>query len=105
MTEEVELLKDISRKLSQLIMLTKLLNYAVIRDVKKEIGEDEVSRRILELADGSLGSAQLKQEVKTLTNVSDSTIERRITLLVEKGALASSRRGREVYYENYGLYD
>lgn len=105
MSEEIELLKEISRKLSQLIVLTKLSNSKVIEDTKQEIRKDKVSKTILDLADDSLGSSQLKQKVIDLTKVSNATVERRISELVEKGALISTRKGREIFYENSGLYD
>lgn len=105
MSEEDKLLKEISRKLSQLIILTKLSNSKVIEDTKKEIRKDKVSRTILDLADGSLSSSQLKEKVMAQTKVSKPTVQRRITWLVEKGALTLIRKGNEIYYENSGLYD
>ena len=70
MSEEIELLREISRKLSQLIVLTKLSCSKLIEDNKKEIRKDEVSRLILDLADGSLSSSQLKEKecLRTLLN-------------------------------------
>ncbi|MDH5754430.1 MAG: hypothetical protein OEY95_04415 [Candidatus Bathyarchaeota archaeon] len=105
MSEEVKLLKEISRKLSHLIVLTKLSNSKAIEDNKQEIKKDKVSRIILDLADGSLSSSQLKQRVMAQTKASKSTVERRIVELVEKGALIVIRKGKEIYYENSGLYD
>jgi Fic family protein len=105
MTEEVKLLKEMSRKLSQLIVLTKLSNSKVIEDTKKEIRKDKASRTVLDLADGSLSSSQLKEKVMAQTKVSEPTVKRRIAGLVEKGALTFVRKGKEIYYENSGLYD
>lgn len=105
MSEEVKLLKEISRKLSQLIVLAKLSNSEFIEETKKEIRKDKVYHKIMELADGSLGSTELKQKVMTLAKVSKPTVERRMSELVEKGALTPTRKGREIYYENSGLYD
>ena len=105
MSDEVNLMREISRKLSQLIALTKLSNSKLIEEAKKEIRKDKVCRKLLDLADGSLGATQLKQKVMATTKVSKVTIERRISLLLEKGALISKRIGREVFYENSGLYD
>jgi len=105
MSKEVELLREISRKLSQLIILTKLSSSKFIEETKKEIRKDKVFRTIMELADGSSGSTQLKQKVMASTKVSKPTVKRRMSELVEKGALTSTRKGKEVYYENSGLYD
>jgi Fic family protein len=105
MTDETELLKDISHKLSQLIVLTKLSNSKVIADTKEEIRKDPVSRALLDLADGSISSSQLKTQVMAQTKASQSTVERRIAELVEKGGLVATKKGHEIYYENSGLYD
>jgi DNA-binding HxlR family transcriptional regulator len=105
MSDEVELLKTISQKLSQLIFLTKLSNSELIEQVKKEIRKDKVAKAILDLADGVLITSQLKSKVAGHTKVSEKTVERRISDLVEKGAGTRIRKGNEVYYENSGLYD
>lgn len=105
MSVEVELLKEISHKLSQLIFLTKLSNYELLEQTRKEINKDSVAQAILALADGLITSSQLKEKVSGQTNVSERTVERRINDLVEKGAITRIRKGHEVYYENPGLYD
>lgn len=105
MSDEVKLLREISRKLSQLIVLTKLSSSKVIEETKKKIRKDKVCQALLDLADGVLGATQLKQKVIAIAKVSQDTVERRIYLLVEKGALIPNRKGREIFYENSGLYD
>lgn len=105
MSNEVCLLKEISRKLSQLIFLTKLSNLKLIEQTKQRMGEDRVSQTILDTADGSLSSSDLKQKILTLTKVSKPTVERRMAWLAERGALIRTRKGNEVFYENSGLYD
>jgi len=100
-----ELLKEISHKLSQLIVLTKLSNGKIIDDIKSELKKDPVAQAILTLADGNLSSAQLKEKVAQNTNMSEKTVQRRILDLVEKGVLTPIRKGNEMYYENTGLYD
>ena len=105
MSNEADLLKEISRKLSQLIFLTKLSNLKLIEEAKQEIREDQVFQAILDIADGSLSSSDLKQKVMTMTKVSKPTVGRRLAWLVERGALVTTRKGNEVFYENSGLYD
>jgi DNA-binding transcriptional ArsR family regulator len=102
---EIELLKEISGKLSQLIVLTKLARSKEISDFKEEIKKDKVVQAILVLSDGSLSSSQLKEKVIEEIKVSKATIERRIADLIEKGALILNRQGKEIYYQNSGLYD
>ena len=105
MTNETELLKEISHKLSQLIVLTKLSNSKIIAETKEEIRKDPVSRALLDFADGTLSSGQLTDKVMQQVQTSERTVKRRISDLTEKGALISTRKGNEVYYENSGLYD
>lgn len=105
MSNEIELMKEISNKLSQLLVLTKLSNFKVIADTKKEIQKDPISRALLDLADGLLTSSQIQNGVIQQTHASQSTVKRRIAELVEKGGLISVRKGKEIYYENSGLYD
>ena len=105
MSDEVTLLKEISRKLSQLIILFRMTNQEKIEETGKQIKKDKVARAILELADGSLSVKSLKKEVAESTRVSEVTVKRRIYDLVDKGALIVNRKGNENYYENSGLYD
>ena len=105
MTSEVELLEEISKKMSQLIVLAKLSSSKFIVETKEEIKKDPVSLAVLQLADGTMSSSQIKEKVKEQTKVSERTIEGRISELTEKGALTAVRKGKEIYYENSGLYD
>lgn len=105
LSDEITLLKEISRKLSQLITLFKMTNRKEIDKIKKEIRKDKVACSILELADGSLPVKSLKEQVRQSTKVSEVTVRRRIYELVDKGALIVNRKGNENFYENSGLYD
>jgi len=105
LSDEITILEEISRKLSQLIILFRMTNREEIDEIKKEIREDKVARSILELADGSLSFKSLKQKVSQSTKVSQTTVERRAYELVDKGALIANRKGKENFYQNSGLYD
>jgi Fic family protein len=105
MSDEVELLKEISHKLSQLIVLTRISNSKSIAETREEIKKDPVSRALITLADGSLSSSQLNDKVVEQTKKSDRTVRGRIAELVEKGALTPVKKGKEIYYENSGLYE
>lgn len=105
MSGEAGVLKEISKKLSQLIFLTKLSNLGLIEETKRKIKEDQVLQTILDIVEGSLSSSDLKEKVIALTKVSKATVERRMAWLVERGALIPTRKGSEVFYENSGLYD
>jgi len=99
------LLKEISHKLSLLISLIKIANRDLIRKAKEEISKDPVFSKVLEISDGTLPAVQFKQRVANETKVSEKTVERRISELLEIGALTVTRRGKEIYYENSGLLD
>ena len=101
MPDEITLLKEISKKLSQLIVLFRITNRNEIDEIKK----DKVSRSILELADGSLPAKSLKEKIRQSARVSEKTVARRIYELADKGALIVNRKGNENFYENSGLYD
>jgi len=104
MMDETDLLKEISHKLSQLIVLTKLTNATQVKSVIEEIKKDQVAQIAIAIADGSLTSSQVKQKVTAQTNVSERTVQRRLAELVEKGVLIPVKRGNELYYEDSGLF-
>jgi predicted transcriptional regulator len=101
---ELSVLQEISEKLSQLLTLTRMSNSQVIADFKKEIKKEPLLELILNLADDTLTASKLKAKIKENMKVSDDTIERRIAILMEKGALYVKKRGNEVYYGDSGLY-
>ena len=101
---ELSVLQEILEKLSQLLTLTRLANFQVISDFKKEIKKDRLLELIQDLADDTLTASELKAKVKKAMKVSDDTIERRIAVLMEKGALYAKKRGKEIYYGDSGLY-
>lgn len=103
--EEVKLLKEISRKLDQLIILGKLTNRDTLENLKKELKQDPVSSKILEFADGSLSYSDLSRKVADDTESAEITVKLKISELRNTGLLVSRRKGREVYYENSGLLE
>jgi Fic family protein len=104
MATELEILQNISDKLNQLIILTRLANSKAIADFKKEIEDDPVFQAVLDTANASLSSDELKEKVKEQTNVSKGTIKNRIAELMEKGGLTAVKKGKEIYYDDSGLY-
>lgn len=104
MSEETSL-KDVVDRLDQLISLWKLANRDTIKKIKKEIEKDPVSKKILELSDGTREYGALVEEVAKVTGKSTRTVERRISDLVEMSVIRSVRKGKQVFYEKTGLYD
>ena len=101
---ELSVLQEISDKLSKLLTLTRLANSQAITEFKKKIEEDPVFEVILELADGTLSSTEMNKKAIEQTKVSERTIKSRIAELTEKGALSATRKGKEIYYKDSGLY-
>jgi len=103
--ENTRLLKDISRKLDQLIILMKLSNRTTLEDIKKKIERDKVALKILECADGSLSYSAISKKISEDLGVAEITVKKKISELKELGILISTRRGKEVYYENSELFE
>ena len=103
-SEEIELLREMSRKLDLLVTLLKLSNRDVLERFKKEVRKDRVATKILELADEPITYSDLVRKVATETGAAEITVKRKISRLKEMGFLMSRRKGREVYYENSGLF-
>jgi len=102
---EVEILKEISQKLDALISLYKIGVKKELDAIIEEIKRDKVSQKILEMADGSLSSGELRQKVSDSIGVSEVTVRRRISKLSEMGLLLSHRDGLNVYYTNSGIIE
>ena len=103
--EELEVLKEMSRKLDLLITLLKLSNMDRLDKFRKEVKGDKVSAKILELTEEPLTYSDLVRKVAMETEVAEITVKRKISKLKEMGFLMSRRKGREVYYENTGLIE
>mgnify|MGYP005648026253 CR=1 FL=1 len=103
--EEIRLLREISCKLDQLILLLKLSNKEKLEAFRIEIEKDAIFRRILEVADGTLSYSNLVRKVSEDTGTSEITVKRKISSLKDWGLLKARREGKEVYYENSGLLD
>jgi len=105
MSKAEEILKEISHKLDQLIVLTKLGNLNVIADYKRKILGDNVSAKILEYSDGSLSYSQLAEKVSQELDVAEITVKKKVADLKDMGFLITERRGKQVYYTNSGLFE
>ena len=104
MNEEVTL-KDVVDRLDQLIVLWKLTNQEVIKKIKNEIEKDQVSKKILEFADGTREYTVLVEEVAKATGKSTRTVKGRISELASKGVIRGIRKGGKVYYQPTGIFD
>lgn len=105
LSRQLEILREISRKLDQLIILTKLSNLDIIEKYKIKVRGDQVSARILDYSDGSLSYSELCKRISEELGVAEITVKRKISELREMGFLVGERRGRQVYYLNSGLFE
>jgi len=103
--EEIELLREITRKLDLLVTLLKLSNRDALEKFRKEVKKDKVATKILELADEPIIYSDLVRKVAMETGAAEITVKRKIARLKEMGFLMSRREGREVYYENTSLME
>ena len=105
MSEELDALKDISRKLDQLIILTKLSNRDVLAEYKGKIRGDKVFGKILDYSDGSLAYSELCEKIAKELSVAEITVMKKVSQLKEMGFIVTERRGRSVYYSTSGLFE
>lgn len=103
--ENTEILKELSHKLDQLIALWKLNNREALEKFEKEMKKDKVYSKILDYADGSLSYSQLTKKVVEEVGGAEITVMKKLSTLKDKKVLTTKRKGREVYYENSGLFD
>ena len=105
MSKEREILKEISHKLDQLIILTKLNSLDVIKKHKAKIRGDKVFAKILDYSDGSLSYSKLCEKVSKELGVAEITVMKKVSELKEMGFLVTERKGRKVYYATSGLFE
>lgn len=104
-SENTKILKEISHKLDQLIVLWKMSNRKTIEEFKRSVKRDKVSSKIMDFADGSLTYSELTKKVAEEMKVAEITVMKKIATLKELGFLITRREGRKVFYENSGLFD
>ena len=103
--ETDKILKEISNKLDQLIILGKLTNKNVLEGYQKEIKDDLIYSKLVEYADGTVSSSDLVKKVAAETGSAEITIKVRMAKLREMGFLTARREGREAFYEKSGLFE
>ena len=105
MTEEEKILKEISHKLDQLIILTKLSSLDIIAKYKAKVRGDKIFAKILDYADGSQSYSKLCEKVSKALGVAEITVMKKVSELKEMGFLVTERKGRQVYYATSGLFE
>jgi len=102
---EKEILMAISRKLDRLIALQQIGLRKELDSLKDGIKKDKVSQKILEIADGSLSAGDLQKRVAEITGVSEITVKRRLSELLDKGLILQNREGLNIFYNNSGIIE
>ena len=105
MTLEKKLLAEILEKLQNIELLLKIGNREVIDKFQDEIKKDRVSKRILDLANGTLSYSDLAKKVAQNEDVAEITVKKKISNLKNNGFLLTKREGNAVYYEKSDLFD
>ena len=105
MTLEKKLLAEILEKLQNIELLLKIGNREVIDKFQDEIKKDRVSKKILDLANGTLSYSDLAKKVAQNQDVAEITVKKKISNLKNNGFLLTKREGNSVYYEKSDLFD
>ncbi|MHA1285082.1 MAG: hypothetical protein ACTSQP_21495 [Promethearchaeota archaeon] len=105
MTNEQKLLRDILKKLQNIELLIKIYCRDVIDKFQDEIKKDHISKKILDLADGTLSYSELTKKVAQSEDVAEITVKKKISNLKRNGFLFTKREGNIVYYEKSELFD
>jgi DNA-binding transcriptional ArsR family regulator len=95
--------EDIARRLDTIIAILQLANREEIESARSAIRADKVNAAILDATTKEIPAGKLMTTVKTKTKQSPATISRRITALLEQGALEKSGGGRTTAYRATGL--
>lgn len=104
MSQEAELLQEISRKLDLLVAVQRLTNQETLERVRRQYEKDEVTQAILRETQESTTYTDLTEAVARQTGASERTVRRRISDLSSEGLISAIRRGQQVYYQNTGLF-
>ena len=105
MTLEKKILAEILEKLQNIELLLKIGNREVIDKFQGEIKKDRISKRILDLANGTLSYSDLAKAVAQDEDVAEITVKKKISNLKSNGFLFTKRKGNAVYYEKSDLFD
>lgn len=105
MSGEHEILKEISYKLDQLIILTKLGSQDLIDKYKSRVRGDRVFDKIVSYSDGALNYSEICEKISKELGVAEITVMKKMSELKEMGFLVTERKGRQVYYKSSGLFE
>jgi len=105
MSKEQEILKEISYKLDQMIILTKLGSQDIIEKHKAKVRGDKVFAKIISYSDGTSSYSELCEKISKELGVAEITVMKKLSELKEMGFLVTERKGKQVYYKSSGLFE
>lgn len=96
-------LEKISGQMDMLIYLFKLAYSDKIGEVRKEVFEDEVMAKIMEVVQEDLPARDLVSVIGQQVKQKERTIRARLSDLVGKGVLRIEKVGKNSFYRSTGL--
>lgn len=91
-------------RLDQLILLFRVAFGERIDAVRKELRADPAMEAILDLLDSEpVASAEVKLAAKEAASVSERTVQRALTRLVERGVVQAHGKGPATAYSSTGI--
>jgi DNA-binding transcriptional regulator PaaX len=103
--EARSLLKEISRKLDDIITLLILSNRVELKKIKNEMMKDKIAGAIISKADGTKSYSDLAREIAEEFGVAEITVKKKISDLKSIGVIIGQRKGREVFYQVSTLFE
>lgn len=94
---------DIVRRLDRMVGVLMLVHRDELERARGEIRSDKVNAAILDRAGSEVAAGTLKEAVKKRAKASSATVDRRLSALVEMGALERTGAGSHVKYRVTGL--
>lgn len=101
--EKEEILEKISNQMDTLVSLYKLAYADKVDEVKREILEDQVMVKILEIVPEELQVGELVKKVCIEVNQKERTIRYRLATLVSIGVLKVEKVGNKSFYRLTGI--
>jgi len=91
---EIELLEEISSKLSDIILLLKLSQKSALEMAKSRLLASELRAKIYNLCDGKHTVSEISEEI----NKPQPLVSRYLKDLEEGGLVKAVRKGKRIYY-------
>jgi hypothetical protein len=95
---------EATRALTRIVAILQVAHRDAIEEVRVELRNEGTSKAILESADDWISTGALQKAAKKKGASSDRTVLRRLSELVDTGALERREIGNNVEYRTSGLF-